>query len=111
MTEIMVDLDSDAVERLERMAAEQGVTVDQVAEVLLNKGLQRLEGQEGAPLAAKQVRWFGIGGPVTLDWAVVQRIRTELQVAAESAEEDGFDGNKRECLALLELLPAAPVLT
>jgi hypothetical protein len=111
MTEIIVDLGSDAVERLERMAAEQGVTVDQLAEVLLNKGLQRLEGQEGAPLAAKQVRWFGIGGPVTLDWAVVQRIRTELQVAAESAEEDGFDGNKRECLALLELLPAAPVLT
>jgi hypothetical protein len=45
MTEIMVDLDSDAVERLEAMAAVQGLTVDQLAEDLLNKGLERLEAE------------------------------------------------------------------
>jgi len=43
MTEIMVDLDSDEVERLEAMAAVQGVTVDKLAEELLSKGLQQLE--------------------------------------------------------------------
>jgi hypothetical protein len=43
MTEIMVDLDPDAVERLEAMAAEQGVTVDQLAEGLLSDGLEKLE--------------------------------------------------------------------
>jgi hypothetical protein len=41
MTEIMVDLDSDEVERLEAMAAVQGVTVDKLAEELLSKGLQQ----------------------------------------------------------------------
>jgi hypothetical protein len=43
MTEILVDIDPDAVERLEAMAAVQGVTVDELAEGLLSKGLQQLE--------------------------------------------------------------------
>jgi hypothetical protein len=43
MTEILVDIDPDAVERLEAMAAVQGVTVDELAEGLLRKGLQQLE--------------------------------------------------------------------
>ncbi len=50
MTEIMVDLDSDEVERLEAMAAVQGVTVDQLAEDLLSDGLRRLE-RAGSPLS------------------------------------------------------------
>lgn len=50
MTEIIVDLGSDAVERLERMAAEQGVTVDQLAEDLLSDGLRKLE-RAGSPLS------------------------------------------------------------
>jgi hypothetical protein len=40
MTEVLVDIDPDAVERLEAMAALQGVTVDELAEGLLRKGLQ-----------------------------------------------------------------------
>jgi len=43
MAELLVDLSPDEVERLEAMAAVQGVTVDQLAEGLLNTGLERLE--------------------------------------------------------------------
>jgi hypothetical protein len=42
MAEILVELDPDAVERLEAMAAEQGVSVDQLAEGLLSDGLKKL---------------------------------------------------------------------
>jgi hypothetical protein len=49
MTEILVDLDPDAVERLEAMAAEHGVTVNQLADDLLSDGLRRLE--MDAPIA------------------------------------------------------------
>jgi|LakMenE18May11ns_1017448.scaffolds.fasta_scaffold9316911_2 hypothetical protein len=50
MTEILVDIDPDAVERLEAMAAVQGVTVDQLAEDLLSDGLRKLE-RAGSPLS------------------------------------------------------------
>jgi len=50
MTEVLVDIDSDAVERLEAMAAVQGVTVDELAEGLLSDGLRRLE-RAGSPLS------------------------------------------------------------
>jgi hypothetical protein len=45
MAELLVDLSPDEVERLEAMAAVQGVTVDQLVEGLLNKGLERLEAE------------------------------------------------------------------
>jgi hypothetical protein len=50
MTEILVDIDPDAVERLEAMAAVQGVTVDRLAEDLLSDGLRKLE-RAGSPLS------------------------------------------------------------
>jgi hypothetical protein len=43
MAELLVDLSPDAVARLERMAAEQGVTVDVLAKGLLSDGLKKLE--------------------------------------------------------------------
>jgi len=51
MTEILVDLDPDAVERLEAMAAEHGVTVNQLADDLLSDGLRRLEMDAPLPLS------------------------------------------------------------
>ena len=51
MTELLLDLPAEAVERLEELAAQQGCTVDEMAQSLLSRGLEKLIAEQEEPPA------------------------------------------------------------